>query len=635
MLRKYTFIGLIFFSLSWSCQSKKADDATFVKPNILWITCEDITPMLGCYDDPVAKTPNLDNLARQGVRYTNAYATAAVCSPARSCLVTGVYATSLGTQNLRSEFKIPSELRTLPHIMRQNGYYCTNNEKEDYNFTDTTIWDESSVVAHWRNRPPGTPFYSVFNIETTHQSKIFGSDAEFEARYGESLAMIQRQKANEVPLASYFFDTPEVRKLWARYYDLVAIMDGQVGEILGQLEEDGLAENTIVFFFSDHGTGMPRSKRALYNSGVQVPFILHVPEAFAYLSPHEIGTTSDRIVSFVDFAPTVLSLAGIQAPPYMQGRAFLGKHIQEPAEYAFATSDRVDEAFEISRTVKGRRFAYIRNFLPHLPLIQPNFYSDKSEIMKELYRVKSSIGYENLTLAQQSIWLPRRPAEELYDLENDPEEVHNLTSNPDYQDVLVAMRRALKDWMISTHDTGLMPEAYMLQKTDLKTAYEIAQDTIIFPIRDILYVNDYLITGSTDELELIRTLNHTHELVRYWTLIALQNMHHHSPNLIQNIIQRLSDSSMLVKLAAVECLCSIDFCDAKPREIILEGMKSFNKAEALYAARIFELNFDKNIHIHPQVNDIRSQLISSTTGNWKGYDLYALWALESAFQSSK
>jgi uncharacterized sulfatase len=207
-----TLLIIFSFILITACQNQHQS----IRPNILWITIEDLTPMLGCYGDPVAKTPAIDQLAAKGVKYTNAYASAAVCSPARSCLITGVFATTLGTQNLRSETSIPSQIVPFPQYLRQTGYYCTNNYKEDYNFEIADIWDESSETAHWRNRQPDQPFFAVFNFETTHQSKIFGSDSAYQARYSKYLDKIERTDPDRVPLPSYSFDTPEIRKLWAR-----------------------------------------------------------------------------------------------------------------------------------------------------------------------------------------------------------------------------------------------------------------------------------------------------------------------------------------------------------------------------------------------------------------------------------
>jgi len=257
-----------------STARRPVSNASGDKPNILWITCEDISPYLGCYGDSYAKTPNLDKLAKESVLYTKAFATAPVCAPARSCLVTGVYATSTGTQHLRSDIKLPKQIKCFPEYLRSAGYYCSNNYKKDYNFTDVNVWDESSQTAHWRKRKPGQPFFSVFNFTSTHQGQINGSDEEFFAKYTSKLKPEERHNGSRIPLPPYYPDTPFVRKIWARYYNLITFMDKQVGDLLSQLEADGLADSTIVFFFSDHGMGIPRFKRTLYDSGLHVPLIV-------------------------------------------------------------------------------------------------------------------------------------------------------------------------------------------------------------------------------------------------------------------------------------------------------------------------------------------------------------------------
>ena len=621
------FLSILVIFLFLSCDKNSNHE----KPNFLWITCEDITTMLGSYGDPVALTPHLDKFASNGIQFNNAFATAPVCSPSRSCLVTGVFATSLGTQNLRSEFAIPSEIRTLPHILRDNGYYCTNNSKEDYNFNDSTIWDESSKTAHWRNRAKNQPFYSVFNIETTHQSQIFGDDDSFHNKYGKLLPDDQRHKPEDIELTPYFFDTPEVRKLWARYYDLVTIMDGQVADILAQLNEDGLADNTIVFYFSDHGTGMPRSKRALNNSGVQVPFIVHVPEKFQDLFDAKPGTKTDDIVSFVDFPPTILAMAGLPIPDYMQGTSFTGDPSKQNTKFAFATSDRVDEAFELSRTVKSKKYSYIRNFLPHQPLIQPNYYSDKSEIMKELYRVKELTPYKDMTVAQQSMWHPRRFPEELYDLESDPHEINNLAFNPDYRKVLIEMREALKDWMIKMHDSGLVPEGYLIEHTDDNTAYDITQRDELYPVNKILEINELILDKEIDQQRLTEYLSDDHELNRYWAAISLHYVSEPTAETLEELKNVLNDNSLLVRLAAAETLCSFGRCSEHAQQNILSGMLSENEAYMLYASRIFELNKQNATAIQDDVKDFYQRISESSSGKWKGYDLYSCWSLTQAF----
>ncbi|MCH5374871.1 MAG: sulfatase, partial [Planctomycetes bacterium] len=255
------------------------------RPNVLWITTEDLSPVLGCCGDEYAVTPNLDRFAQQGVRYTHAFAMASVCTPARSCLITGVYSSSLGTQHLRGEQPLASSVHCYPEFLRQAGYYCTNNVKEDYNFTTPkAAWDESSNKAHWRNRRPGQPFFAIFNLMTTHQSRIRFSESDF-AELTSRIEPGQRHDPALAPLPPYYPDTPVVRRDVARLYDLVTAMDLQVQDLLDQLQEDGLADDTIVFFYSDHGTGMPRHKRWLYDSGTRVPLIIRFPKKYQHLAP--------------------------------------------------------------------------------------------------------------------------------------------------------------------------------------------------------------------------------------------------------------------------------------------------------------------------------------------------------------
>jgi uncharacterized sulfatase len=454
MLTRITFLLSFGFLILFSC-CKPEQPAT---PNILWITIEDLTPMLGCYGDPVAVTPTIDQLASAGVRFTNAYASAAVCSPARSCLITGVFATTLGTQNLRSETSIPNEIVPFPKFLRAAGYYCTNNDKEDYNFETDGIWDESSKEAHWRNRASDQPFFAVFNFETTHQSKIFGTDSTYGVRYEKYLNKIDRTPPDQVPLPPYSFDTPEIRKLWARYYDNVQIVDLQIKQLLDELEADGLEENTIIFFYSDHGTGMPRGKRALYDSGTKVPLIIVAPDAYQKSLGLTPGTVNHHLVSFADFAPTMLNLLGLQIPDFIQGKPFLGPH-EQPNDFVFATSDRVDEAYELVRSIRTEEYRYVRNYLPHRPLIQPNFYSDQSEISQSNKEILQQ--NPELTAAQQSMWWPKRPVEELYHTKNDPFETNNLAGDPKFERILVDLRVKNKEMILKTRDSGLATEAYM------------------------------------------------------------------------------------------------------------------------------------------------------------------------------
>ena len=614
-------LSLMIFFL-YSCADPEAQAPSL--PNILWITSEDMNAYLGSFGDELATTPVLDQLAAEGVRYTNAYATAPVCSPSRSCLITGVYASSLGTQHLRSELEIPESIIPFPKYLRELGYYCSNNDKEDYNFTDTSIWDESSKTAHWRNRQPGQPFFSVFNLGITHQSQIFGSDEDFQKKYGHQLESSERHDPDSMIVPPYHFDSPLVRKLWARYYDLVTLMDRQVGELLQELEEAGLTENTIVFYYADHGTGMPRSKRALYDSGLKVPLIIKAPKAYATQLGLEPGSANAELVSFVDFAPTMLSVLGIDIPEYMQGKAFLGKQKQSQ-EYVFGHADRVDEAYELSRTVRSKNFRYIRNFMPQLPLIQKNFYTDQSEIMQELLRLKESTAFNP---AQAHMWAEQRPPEELYDVQADPHQVNNLAKMPEHQQTLLKMRKAQRDWLLDTKDTGLLPEYEMHQLSAGTTVYEAARVEEKFPVSTLLEVNDLILQEEPSLENLGRFLNHENPIVRYWAVMGFQYLGEKAWPVKGTLARYVKDPSVSVRLAASKALCGLGDCEST-FITLTEALQGQDYMAVLMATRTVE-----ELHPHlealmPVIQRAKEKICTEMGGDWnKYYELYSCWALE-------
>lgn len=521
------------------------------KPNILWITCEDMSPMLGCYGDKYAATPNLDRLAAEGVRFNNAYVTAPVCSPVRSCLITGVQANSMGSMNLRGFVPRSRSVPTYPELLRQAGYYTSNNEKEDYNFESRgLIWDESSGKAHWRNRAKGQPFFSVFNLMATHQGRIRYSREEFE-KINAGLPEALRHDPARVPLPPYYPDTPDVRLQVAIMYTQVTLMDRQVGEILRQLQDDGLAEDTIVFFYSDHGTGLPRGKRFLHDSGIHIPLIIRFPKKYRRWQPGSSGSATDRIVSTIDFPPTLLSLAGIQASKSMQGSAFLGPHAGPPRQRIFAARDRVDEEIEVSRTVLEGRYEYIRNYYPHRPVMQHGTYSEVGYVWKELRRLDAEGA-----LSGPTRWLMRetKPPEELYDLRQDPNEMRNLISDPEHAGVLERLRRQLRDWMVEIHDTGLLPEPDMLSRSHGEPPYDMARDPERFPVRRILDAAEMV--GRPEHLPRIqKVLTDADDAVRYWAVITLINLEGRDPSRLPLLKARLADSSPAVRIAAGEAVC--------------------------------------------------------------------------------
>lgn len=599
------------------------------RPNILWITCEDISPYMGCYGDPLAITPNLDRLAGRSILYTNAYATAPVCSPSRSCLVTGLYATSLGTQHLRSEIAIPRQIEPFPKLLRAAGYYCSNNFKEDYNFKDPTIWDDSSNNAHWRNRAAGQPFFSVFNLMATHQSQINGSDEQFEAKYGSKLKPEERHDPRKMILPPYYPDTPMVRKMWARYYDLITYMDKQVGEILRELEIDAVSENTIVFFFSDHGMGLPRFKRSLYDSGLRVPLLVRVPAPYQGMAPLAPGGRSDQLVSFVDFAPTVLSLAGQSIPPTMEGKPFLGR-TTSTRDYIVGAAGRVDEAYEMSRCVRDKRYKYIRNFLPHLPYVQPSDYCDQAEIMQELRRVAAEGGMVGM---EKLFWEPTKPSEELYDTWVDPNEVRNLAGLAEHQKTLSLMRKRLRDWMLDTKDTGLLPEAEMLIRAAGSTPYEMTRTPAKFSPSSILDVAELIGSDARILPTMTESLADPDSAVRYWSLIYFASLGKEAAPATDAIRKLLDDPSPDVRFTAADVLCGLGACE-EGLPVLARGLADVREPVVLHAARTAQRFGAKAAPIVEQMAQARRNCVK-LDGSYRNdnYAMFIDWALKHAIES--
>ena len=589
------------------------------RPNILWITTEDLSPVLGCYGDAYAVTPNLDRLAQQGVRYTNAFASASVCTPARSSLITGVFASSLGTQHLRGPQPLSEQVRCFPQLLREAGYYCTNNVKEDYNFpTPAAAWDESSRTAHWRNGESGKPFFSVFNLLTTHQSRIRFTGEQLE-KITARLTPQQRHVPALAPLPPYYPDTPLVRHDVAQLYDLATAMDRQVQDLLDQLQEDGLADDTIVFFYSDHGTGMPRHKRWLHDSGIHVPLIIRFPEKYRQLAPVAVGETTDRMVSFVDFAPTVLSLVDLPIPETMQGRAFLGRQAAEPRQYVFAIRDRVDEVYEMSRTVRDKRYQYIRNFMPHRPRLQYSDYSEKTPTRVELRRLAAS---GELSGAALDLMSPTKPAEELYDTDSDPHQIRNLATDPGYEAQLTRLRAALRGWMIETRDTGLLPEAEMHARSAGGAPYDMARDNDRFNVTDVLAAADLVGRGPDCLQQATTSLADPDSAVRFWATTALMAMGEDAAPALPALRRLLDDKSASVRLAAAEAVCRLGASESA-LPVVAAALNSDSPAVRLQAAIVLAAIGGQARPVLPSV-----QTALSKEPRKGDYSMYIRWALE-------
>jgi N-sulfoglucosamine sulfohydrolase len=432
------------------CARAGAQDAAAPKPNILWITCEDHGPDMPFYGDPHSHMPHLSRLAEEGCVFTRAFSTAPVCAPSRSAIITGVHAVTIGSQHMRSTVPLPPHIKLLPAYLREAGYYCTNNVKTDYNFrVPANAWDENSTRAHWRNRSdPSQPFFSVFNLTVTHEGKYKVPEQKYR-ELTKDLPDEHRLDPATVVLPPYYPDTPVTRKDWARHYDLASQMDIEAGRLLKQLADDGLATSTIVFFFSDHGVGLPRGKRWLYDAGLQVPLVIKAPGVI------EPATRNGELVSLVDLAPTVLTLAGLEVPQVMQGRIFLGPKRQPAPKHVFATRDRIDNAEDTSRAVRDERFKYIKNYRPEVPYAQPSPYADGNPTMQEMRRM---LAEGTLTGPATLLFSKQKPPEEFYDTQSDPHEIRNLASDPAYAQMITAMRTALAQWQQQVKDDPLTPE---------------------------------------------------------------------------------------------------------------------------------------------------------------------------------
>lgn len=515
-----------------------------LRPNILWITSEDNGPQLGAYGDRYADTPNLDRLAERSLRYAMCWSNAPVCAPARTALISGMYPISTGGQHMRSSVRLPEWMSLYPTLMREAGYWCTNNSKEDYNLqTPKNLWHQSNKRAHWRNRPSEEmPFLAVFNFTDSHESQI---------RKRPHTLVHDPAKA---PLPAYHPDTPEVRRDWAQYYDKMTEMDARVGEILAQLEADGLSESTIVFYYGDHGSGMPRSKRWPYNSGLRVPLIVHVPEAFRELAPadYQPNGVSDRLVSFVDFAPTLLSLAAVEPPEYLQGKAFMGPHAEAADKYLFGFRGRMDERTDLVRSVTDGRYVYLRHFMPHEIYgqhISYMFETPTTRIWERMYREGE------LDEAQSRFWR-EKPMHELYDLKNDPDEVVDLAEDPAHAETLQRLSTALRSWMIEVRDVGLLPEGEMHRRAEGTTIYEMAQDPQRYPMERVLAVAELASDRrSNPTQELLAVTADPDSAVRFWAVLGLtirgESVAQASA---ETLVKALEDRSPDVRIAAAEGL---------------------------------------------------------------------------------
>jgi arylsulfatase A-like enzyme len=459
--------GMLLVLLAWPAllQAQAAPD----RPNILILMAEDLSSRIGAFGDPVARTPNIDRLAASGVRFPNTFTTAGVCAPSRAAHITGMHQASIGAQHMRSSSRPeggylavpPPQVKAYPELLRRAGYYTLTNGKLDYQFSTYgagsgpfTIWDYEGSEPDWNRRADGQAFFALINFGMTHESRMFQQNVEKQQAQGWR----QVTDPASVTVPPYYPDTPVIRRDIAQLYDNIHEMDRQVGQWLARLESDGLVDDTIVIWTTDHGDGLPRAKREIYDSGIRVPLVVHWPERWRPLRA-EPGGRDERLLSFIDFAPSALRWAGVEAPDWMQGVPVLA----DPAarrEFVFASKDRLDEMLFHERAVRDARFKYIVNYRPGEPGGKTLRYREQLATMQELHAWHDS----GRMSAQQAFWFEPRPLEEFYDLALDPHEVNNLAADPAYAAELERLRNALADWQDRVPDLSSEPEAAMAER---------------------------------------------------------------------------------------------------------------------------------------------------------------------------
>jgi N-sulfoglucosamine sulfohydrolase len=561
------------------------------QPNIVWLSTEDIGAHFGCYGDPHAITPHIDQLAAEGTLYSRAYTTAGVCAPSRSAVITGVFQSSLGSQHMRSQVRLPDGLELFPTYLREAGYYTTNNSKTDYQLVknlpaEERAWNDSSPTAHWRNRPDADqPFFAVFNFQGTHESRIAGED-----RYHKVTANLTPEERQDpaalTTLPPYYPDTPTNRENWKRNYELITAMDHWAADVIQQLKDDGLYENTIIFFWSDHGIGLPRAKRWLYESGTRIPLIVRAPQHLQLGGLREPGSVDGQLVSAIDFAPTMLNIIGRELPDHFQGRAFLGNDLSPTRDYIYGARDRMDERYDIIRTVRDTRFRYVRNYEPLKPYYQFMNSAENGPTMAELRQLHDAGKLD--PVADRYFGL--KPPEELYDVSEHPHEIHNLADDPAYAHVLARMRQAHLDWVDTTRDTGLLPESLLARLGDeIGSRYEILRqsDNDAFP-RQLARAANLASSGPDALDELIAAMNDPHPAIRYWAATGLGNIGAPEARSGRNALRTsLTDEERVVRVAAARRLCRLgEPTDALP--VLVEVLANGAQWERLHAAIVLD-----------------------------------------------
>jgi len=530
------------------------------KPNIVWLVSEDNSAeWLRLYDKHGAAMPNIEKLADHGIVFNHAYSCGVVCSVARSTIISGCYAPRTGTQYHRKQKTVPMPdgLHMFPWYLREAGYYTTNCKKEDYNFNASEkegVWDESSGKASYRNRKPGQPFFHVQNFENTHESRL----------HFKNMSEETQTDPGSIHLFPYHPDTRTFRYTYARYHDRHMQIDREMGELIQQLEDDGLMDDTFIFYYGDHGGVLPRGKGYAYDNGLHVPMVVYVPKNFRDLSPSAPGSRVDGFVEFVDLSATVLNLAGIPVPNEIDGRPFLGKGVSlaelNERDTAFGYADRFDEKYDLVRTLRKGRFEYMRSYQPFNIDGLYNFYRYKMLAYQE-WRELYDAG--ELNEAQRLFFEPR-PAESLYDMEADPFQIHNLAGDPDYENVLVQMRTLMQQRVKSMPDLSFIPEpVFLAEGKENPVEYGQKHKQEISKLVDIADLSLKAFPEARAQIQ--RALNSEKPLERYWGLITCSSFGTQAQPFFADAKKMMeADPNRLVRVRAAEFLGLTGEADPRP-----------------------------------------------------------------------
>ncbi|MFW5726012.1 MAG: sulfatase, partial [Bacteroidota bacterium] len=584
-----------------------AEKETPPPPNILWLVSEDNSPYIGIYGDTLAQTPNIDMLAQTGVVYNQAFSNAPVCAPARNTIITGMYANSLGNHQMRSYYKNPDFVKYFPEYLREAGYYTTNNQKMDYNTAAldslaSEAWNETSNKATYKNRQPGQPFFHVQNYGITHESSLFDSIPDEELNF----------KPEEMVVYPYHPNTPDFRHDYAQYYHRIKQLDDQIGEFLNDLKQQGLYDSTIVFYYADHGGVLPRGKRYLFESGTRVPMIVHVPEMYRHLLPETRGSFSDRIVTFVDLAPTILNLVGAEIPEYMQRQPFMGENVPEERELAFMFRGRMDEQYDLMHAARNSQYRYIRNYYPERVYGQHLNYLWRSRAIRDWERLYKE-GKLNET---QSAYWQTKPYEELYDIVNDPYNIHNLAGDQEYGEVLAELREATNEWIAEVKPLDVIPEPMMERIERNATLYDYLKDGN-FPLMQVQEVAQMSARGDEKDFNtLYEYTRHDNPAIAFWAIKGMLNFGDklRAEGLMDEFKANLEHPELFIQNITAHVLIHInELQDFKP--LILTGFESEFEFDRMEALQLYSI-----LPGDPEIDARLRELFTEIRENSWGYD---------------